>query len=137
MLSRSATFDKLSCDPINCADTHAPLSVSSESVLPGECVAAETWIGFGASMNLGVPFEIVAAHESFVAVIALELPIVEVSLDVRFDVLLPAKSLIAIVEFANPLVVRRIRPIDVLCNVIQGNIGLLNGGANTWIKVEV
>jgi hypothetical protein len=88
-------------------------------------------------MDLGVPFEIVAAHESFVAVIALELPIVEVSLDMRFDVLLPAESLIAIVEVANPLVVRRIGPVYVLCNVIQGNIGLLNGGADAWIKVEV
>jgi hypothetical protein len=77
-------------------------------------------------MDLGVPLEIMASHESFVAVIALELPIIEVGLDVRLDVLLPAESLIAIVKFANPLIVQRIGPFYVLRNVIQGDIGLLN-----------
>lgn len=84
-----------------------------------------------------MPLEIMASHESFIAVIALELSIIKVSLDMRFDVLLPAESLVAIVEFANPLVVYRIWPFNVLCNVVQCDIRLLDGSADAWFEVEV
>ena len=137
MLSRSATFDELSRNSINCTDAHASLSMSSKSVLSSECVPAETGIWFRACMDFGMPLEIVSTDEAFVAVIALELPIVKVSLHVRFDVLFPAEALVAIVELANPLVVRRIWPFYVLCNIVQGDVSLLDGSADSWFEVEV
>jgi hypothetical protein len=88
-------------------------------------------------MNFGMPFEIVSTDESFVAVITLELSIVKVSLHVRFDVLFPAEALVAIVELANPLVVRRVRSFYVLCNIVQGDVSLLDGSVDAWFEVEV
>ena len=88
-------------------------------------------------MDFGMPLEIVSTDESFVAVITLELSIVKVSLHVRFDVLFPAEALVAIVELANPLVVRRIWPFYVLCNIVQGDVSLLDGSADAWFQVEV
>jgi hypothetical protein len=88
-------------------------------------------------MDFGMPLEIVSTDEPFVAVITLELSIVKVSLHVRFDVLFPAKALVAIVELADPLVVHRIWPFYVLCNIIQGDVSLLDGSADSWLEVEV
>ena len=88
-------------------------------------------------MNFGMSFEIVSTDKPFVAVVTLELSIVKVSLHVRFDVLFPAEALVAIVELANPLVVRRIWPFYVLCNIVQGDISLLDGSADSWFEVEV
>ena len=137
MLSRSATFDELPSDSIDCTNAHSSLSVSSKSVLSSECVPAETRIWFRACMNFGMPLEIVSTDEALVAVITLELSIVKVSLHVRFDVLFPAEALVAIVELANPLVVRRIWPFYVLCNIVQSDVSLLDGSADAWFEVEV
>jgi hypothetical protein len=137
VLSGPASFDELSCHSINGTDAHSSLSVSSESVLSSKGITAKTRIWLGPRMNLCMPLEIMASHESFIAVIALELSIIKVGLDVRFDVFLPAKSLIAIVEFANPLVVHRIWPFYVQCNVIQRDVCLLDGSTDAWFEVEV
>jgi hypothetical protein len=137
MLSRSATFDKLPSDSIDCTNAHSSLSVSSKSVLSSEGVPTETRIWFRARMNFGMPLEIVSTDEALVAVITLELSIVKVSLYVRFDVLFPAEALVAVVELANPLVVRRIWPFYVLCNIVQGDVSLLDGSADAWFEVEV
>jgi hypothetical protein len=88
-------------------------------------------------MDFGMPLEVVSPDEPFVTVITLELPIVKVSLHVRFDVFFPAEALVAIVELANPLVVRRIWPFYVLCNIVQGDVSLLDGRADSWFEVEV
>jgi hypothetical protein len=137
MFSRSATFDELPSDSVDCSNAHSSLSVSSKSVLSSECVPAETRIWFRACMNFGMPLEIVSTDEALVAVITLELSIVKVSLHVRFDVLFPAETLVAIVELANPLVVRRIWPFYVLCNIVQSDVSLLDGSADAWFEVEV
>lgn len=137
VLSRSATFDELPGNSIDCTNAHSSLSVSSKRVLSSECVPAETRIWFRACMDFGMPLEIVSTDESFVAVITLELSIVKVSLHVRFDVLFPTEALVAIVELANPLVVRRIGPFYVLCNIVQGDVSLLDGSADAWFEVEV
>ena len=137
MLSRPATFDELPSDSIDCTNAHSSLSVSSKSVLSSECVPAETRIWLRAGMNFGMPLEIVSTDEPLVAVITLELSIVKVSLHVRFDVLFPAEALVAIVELANPLVVHRIWPFYVLCNIVQGDVSLLDGSADAWFEVEV
>src|SRR2546423_4312246 len=137
VLSRSATFDKLSGDSVNCTNAHSPLSVSRKSILSGKGVPTEARIRLGAGVDLGMSLQVMAAHESLVAVVALELPIIKVGLHVRFDVLFSAEALVAVVELANPLVVHRIWPFYVLRNVIQGNIRLLDRSADAWFEVEV
>ena len=58
-------------------------------------------------------------HEAFVARRALVLPVVEVRLHVRLDILLAAKPFTALIECTYPLVVPRVRPLDILLNVVQ------------------
>ena len=57
-------------------------------------------------------------HKAFVAVVASELPITEMGLDMRLDVLFPAEFLAAIFVPADPFVVDRIRALDELGNVV-------------------
>ena len=105
MLARPATFDGLLDDTFEGTNTHASLAVSGESIMPGEGVAAETRVWLGAGMDLGMSLQVVTSNEALVAVVAFELTITKMSLDVGLDVLLAAETLIAVFVFANPLVV--------------------------------
>ena len=62
--------------------------------------------------------EIVSSDETLLAVVAAELPVTEMSLNVRLDVLLTTKALVAVVKFAGPLLVRWVWSFDELCNVV-------------------
>jgi hypothetical protein len=81
-------------------------------------------------MYLGMAFEIVLSNEAFLACWTLELPIVKMGLDMRLDVLLAAKFLVAVLKGTYPLIVSWIRTLDVLLNVVEcdacGRLCLLN-----------
>jgi hypothetical protein len=53
-------------------------------------------------MNLGMTLEVVLSHETFLAVRALELPVSEMSLNMRLDVLLPSKAFLTFGEKTDP-----------------------------------
>jgi hypothetical protein len=56
--------------------------VPSQSIVPSEYVATETFIWLVSSVNLGVTLQVMSANEALVAMITLILAITEVGLDV-------------------------------------------------------
>jgi hypothetical protein len=88
-------------------------------------------------MDLSVSLEVVATNEALVAVIAFELTITKVGLNVRLNVLFAAETFVAILVSADPLVVRRLRTLDELRNVVNGDVGFLNGGFDAGLEVEI
>ena len=137
MLSWSATLGDLALNTTDGTDAHVSLSVSGKGVHSSEGVAARTGVWLCAGVDLGMSLQVMAADEPLVAVVALELAVVKVSLHVGFDVLLPAETLVTIIELTDPLAVIRIRALDVLSNVIQGDVCLLNGSTNAGLEVEI
>ena len=137
MLPRSTALDDLFDNTIECTDTHSPLPVASQCVMPGKSITAEARVGFGAGVDLGMSLQIMATYEAFVAMIAAELPVAKVCLHVRLDVLLAAELLVATIVTADPLVVSRVRTFDECCNVINGNPSVFDGRVDSWLEVEI
>ena len=104
MLPRPAAFDLFPDNPFKCSDAHSPLPMSRQSVVAGKCVTAEACVRFRASMDLGVPFQVVSSNETLFAVVASELSVTQVSLDMRLDVFFATKLLVTVLELASPLV---------------------------------
>ena len=78
-------------------------------------------------MNLSMTLEVMAADEAFLAVVASELPITEVSLDMRLDVLLTTESLVAIFILADPFVVIGHWTVDELRDIVEADICFFDG----------
>lgn len=62
--------------------------------------------------------EIVPSDEALLAVVAAELPVTEMSLNVGLNVLLTTKALVAVVKFADPFLVGWVWSFDELCDVV-------------------
>lgn len=105
--------------------------------MPGERVATEAGIWLGASMDLCMTFQVVTSNEALSAMIATELSITKMGLDMRLDVLFPAEALVAIFVLAHPLVIDWIWAFNELSNVIDGNVGLFDGCLDTRLKIEI
>jgi hypothetical protein len=126
VLSRPALFDDFLDNAFECSDAVAALSVPCQSVMACKSIAAQTWIWLASSVDLRMSLEIMATNEAFVAVVASELPISEMSLDVRFDVLLAAESFIAFLVFADPFVVYLVWAFNELGNVVERDVCFLD-----------
>lgn len=70
--------------------------------MPGKDVSAQAFIGFIASVDLGMTFEIVSTHKALVTVIAFVLAVTKVGLDVRFYIFFPSKPSVATGMQADP-----------------------------------
>lgn len=92
MLPRTAALHCLPDNPLVSSDTHSALSMARQGVVPSEYISAKTFVWLVSGVNLCVPFEVVAAHKTLAAMLAFVLTISQVCLDVRFDILLSAKS---------------------------------------------
>jgi hypothetical protein len=126
VLSGSPSLDHLLDNTIKCANAHSSLSVPCQGVVTSKWVSTETRVRLAAGMYFGMAFQVVASNETFLAVVASELTIAKMGLDVGLDVLLPTELLIAILKFANPFVIHRVWSFDELRNFIQADVGLLN-----------
>lgn len=84
-------------------------------------------------MNLGVPFQVMLAHERASAVDAAVLPIPQVRLNVGFDVFLPPKAAVAVGVSARPSTGKMVGTTDVCCDFFRTDAGVFDGGIN--IKV--
>lgn len=122
----SSSFDILLDYTFESANAHPTLSMSRQCVVSSERVAAETWIRLGPSMDLRMALQVMATNEALLAVIASKLPISQVCLNMGFDVLFPAKLLAALFVSAHVLAINRIGPFDELCNIVDGDIGILD-----------
>ena len=92
MLPRTTALHCLPDNPLVSSDTHSALSMAGQGVVPGEYVSAKTLVRLVSGVDLCVPFEVVAAHETLAAMLAFVLTISQVCLDVRFDILLSTES---------------------------------------------
>lgn len=137
MLPRSPLLDHFLHHALECADAVSPLSVPGQRIVARKRIATETWVRLGARVNLGVAFEVVAAHETLVAMVTSELSIAEMGLHVRLDVLLSSKFLVAVLVLADPFVVGQIGAFDELCDVVQRDVGLLYRSAHPRFQIEV
>ena len=80
--------------------------------------------------------EIVLPHEALAASIALELPVAEMCLNVRADVLPPAKDFAAILVQTCPLVRLWILLADVALDLFGGDTGVLEAGIDFEVCVK-
>ena len=81
--------------------------------------------------------EVMATNEALLAMVASELTISEMCLDMRFNVLFPAKLLAAVDISAHVLAVNWIWSFDELCNVIDRNVGVLNRSFDARLEVQI
>lgn len=92
--------------------------------MAGEAITALTWVGLDACMNLGVTLKIVLSDETFLAVGALVLAIVQVSLDVGFYVFFASKLFAAVFKQARPFAIRRLGALNELGNLLNCHASL-------------
>ena len=78
--------------------------MAGKSILPRETCAAWALVRLVARMNLCMTLQVVLADKALATAIALELTISKMGLDMRANVLSPAKNLAAILIEACPLV---------------------------------
>ncbi|KAI6751422.1 hypothetical protein HG531_006118 [Fusarium graminearum] len=130
LLGRSSSLDNLTHDIVESTNTHASLTVSSESVVASEAVAAFTGIRLDSSVDLGMSLKIVLPDEALLACGTLVLTVVEVSLNVRLDVLLAAELLTTVLVCACPFAVACIGAADELSDLILSHTGLCLGLLN-------
>ena len=92
----SATLDLFLYYTLKSANTHPALAMPCQSIVPGEAVAASARVRFDPAVDLRVPLEVMLPNEALPAVIAAELSVTKMGLDMGFYVLLSAEFLIAL-----------------------------------------
>ena len=111
-----------------------PLSMSGESVMPSKGAATRARIRLDTAMDLGVPFQVVLAHERASAVDAAVLPIPQVRLNVGFDIFLPPKAAVAIGVCARPSTGKMVGTTDVRCDFFGTDAGIFDGGIDIQVR---
>ena len=69
-------------------NTHAALAMSGQSIVPGEAITAFARVRFDPAVDFRVPLEVVLPDEALPAMIATELSVAKMCLDMRLDILL-------------------------------------------------
>ena len=105
VLARTTTSDLRTFKAWKGTVTDTTLTVARESVLSGKAVAARALVRLVTTVNLRVTLQIVLSNEALAAVVALELAIAKMGLDVGADVLLAAELLVAAIEETSPLAI--------------------------------
>jgi hypothetical protein len=95
------------------------LTVTGQGILSSKAVAARALVGLVATVNLCVTLEVMLSNEALAAVIALELAIAEVGLDVGTDVLLAAELLVASIKQTGPLAIAVILGADETLDILR------------------
>ena len=128
MFSRATSLDDFLDDAFECTDAHTSLAMSCQSIVPGEGIAACTGVWLAARVDLGVAFEVVASNKALVAVVAAELTIAKMCLDMRLDVFFAAELFVAVFVFADPFVVAWVWSFNELSDVVESDIGFFDRG---------
>jgi hypothetical protein len=101
--------------------------MAGQSIMAGEAVSASTWVWLDTAVDLGVALQVMLSDKALAAMGALKLTISQMGLHVGLDILLATETLITLWEEAHPLLVDRVRAGNVMCNIIDGDAGVLNG----------
>jgi len=59
------------------------------------------------------------------------------SLNVGLDVFFSSKSLVAVIELADPFLVCWVWTFNILGDVVESDVRVLNGSTDTWLQVEI
>ena len=94
VLARSAAFYYLLHDPFESSNAHPSLPMASQSIVSGEAVTALARVWLHTAMDLSMTLQVMLTDKTFLAVRALELPVSKMCLNMRLDVLFPAKALV-------------------------------------------
>lgn len=113
-----------------CSFTDTALTVAGQGVLSGEAVATGALVRLVAAVDLRVALQVVLADKAFTAMIALELTVAEVSLDMSTNVLLAAKLLVAAVEKASPLAIAVVLRANVALDFLSTDASVFDTGVN-------
>jgi hypothetical protein len=105
VLARTTASDLRTLEAGKSTVADPTLAVACESILSGKAIAAGALVGLVTTVNLCVTLQVVLSNEALAAVVALELAITEMGLDVGTDVLLAAELLVAPIEETGPLAI--------------------------------
>jgi hypothetical protein len=130
VLARTTTSDLRTLEAWKSTVTDSTLAVACESILSGEAVAAGALVGLVAAVDLCVTLEVVLSDEALAAVVALELAITEMGLDVGTNVLLAAELLVAPIEETGPLAIAVILGADEALNVLGRDASVLDASVD-------
>jgi len=95
------------------------LTVASQGILSGKAVAARALVRLVATVNLCVTLEVMLSNKALAAVVALELAIAKMGLDVGTDVLLAAELLVAFIKQTGPLAIAVILGADETLDILR------------------
>ena len=93
--------------------------MASQGILSGKAVAARALVRLVATVNLCVTLEVMLSNEALAAVIALELAIAKMGLDVGTDVLLAPELLVASIKQTGPLAIAVILGADETLDILR------------------
>jgi hypothetical protein len=130
VLARASTSDLRTFKARKSAVTDSTLAVACESILSGKAIAAGALVGLVATVNLCVALQVVLSDEALAAVIALELAITKMGLDVGTDVLLAAELLVAPIEETGPLAIAVILGADEALDILGRDTGVLDASVD-------
>jgi hypothetical protein len=119
------------------SNTHVALTVASKSIVPSKASTTEAFEGLLAGVRLEVSLQVVASDEKLVAHVALVRTVIEMSLNVGFDVLLATKAAIAAVIQAHIFAIFGIRARNVLGDLFARNACVSNGRSDSGIEVNL
>lgn len=137
VLAWATSLDDLLDSTFERADAHATLTVTGQSVVTGERVAASTRVWLVAGVDLSVAFQVVASYEAFAAMVAAELTVAEMGLNVGFDVFLSAEAFVAFRIGADPFVVHGVGTVNELYDVVECNVCFFNRCRYSRLKIEI
>lgn len=137
VLLRTAALRCLAHDTFVSSDAHPTLPVAGQGIVAGKNVPAKTFVGLVSSVDFGVTLEIVATHKALAAMIALELTVTQVCLDVRLDVLFSAEASPAACMEADPFAIPLVRAVDKRGNLIDCDTSLVDGCMDSVVEVKV
>jgi hypothetical protein len=118
VFARATTSDLRALEAGKSTVTDSTLAVACESILSGETVAAGALVGLVTTVYLCVTLQVVLSDEALAAVVALELAITKMGLDVGTNVLLAAELLVAPIEETGPLAIAVILGADEALNIL-------------------
>jgi hypothetical protein len=130
ILARTTTSDLRALKAGKSTITDPTLAVACESILSGKAIATGALVGLVAAVDLCVTLQVVLSNEALATVVALELTVTKMGLDVSTNVLLAAELLVASVKETGPLAIAVILGADELLNILRRDTSVLDASVD-------
>jgi hypothetical protein len=130
VLARTTASDLRTLKARKSTVTDSTLTVASESILSSKTIAARALVGLVTTVNLCVTLQVVLSNETLAAVIALELAITEMGLDMGTNILLATELLVASIKETGPFAIAVVLGADELLNILRRDASVLNASVD-------